>query len=1043
MKPPSLYTDSLEEEEFKKVKGNSLEEALIIDSDDELLNAKSTYSDKRSHRLSTSSMSSLSMETIDEEMASSISVNSQLSSMMETRQSLDSVDLEENSQSLYSDRSGVESQQSNSQQFSQQQEQLEEDRVRSYYLYHFLEILETVTKRDGHLFIEEEQKIIEAFKNQCKASQRLFIRLFNRKQKYFTITELEKYRREIEKEKEDIMSSWVNSDEANMQIVCCENIKDALEHLVKSELFECLHVNKENNNESSSSSKNFSNNWTMDEIQELLREFTNKQLKSILDKKNISNVVKKQLSKRSSKESPKSDLIKQIITRPESLVDLKDSGGSGKQSKLSGFFKKQTVTANDKCKDEDKEKNMTSSSNSSPNSSTLLRTQDVLKLIHKASSTNKDIAPVYYRIHKNVSKIFKRIHHLYFISQNSDNASIMILEQKKITIFPKYEVQEQKSLFETREDLLRYEEAFEIANTWADSLDSPSTESTKSSYANPSSGDVQNTQDLLIIEIETRLESIQKANEDGLLEKLVEFSKDICQRLEEDTELIRKKYSNDSSSNTLHMDYYLMRFRCGYVYARILHYCTKLLEKHKQYELAISHLNAILKSPFMVGKRGEFYNRIALDYEHQKTVDCYEKAYETCKIALSDNNSCEFFGSIRLPPNKRCTLEKRYLRICKKLQKSDPKKYSTLDDSSLISTFISTNVKPPKLIYIQGKVKKLESRKKGEKRNHFISHLDQETVVSVEQFALEHYQMKHAMEGIHSEGSIWAMLFMLVMWDIIFDSSIPYVFQNKYQSCPLDFMTDAFYLRRRDKFKKRLEEIEQLGSTYLIEKVTNCWNENYGTNAISCNWKDMDPTLSDEDATIMTHENDDEIVEVLDENVDHVVENKQETAVTSQKEAQASESIDIAEKPSQKLTCLISICECFPIKVICTILQSLAEDMKENRSGFPDLVCWKKSDVNTTNASHEHLLSEIKGPNDKLSEKQIIWIDLLAKAGANVEVCHVRVRDGSCGGTDNSQEADQEEPTKKKRKSSSSSQITFADDDLWKQLEDDVFEEEN
>nr|CAG4710255.1 unnamed protein product [Naegleria fowleri] len=1034
MKPPSCI-NSLEET-MTQLKGNSLEEAFVIDSDDELQSAPSD-SERCSQSLSTLSTSVVSTQSIietiniEEEMTSSLSVNSDLTfSVMEPRQSsLNSLMTDENSQSLCSDHStGFESQKSNSQQFSQQ-EQPEEDRIRSYYLYHFLEILETVTKRDGHLFIEEEKKIIDTFKNQCKASQRLFIRLFNRKQKYFTITELEKYRREIEKEKEDIMSSWTSCDEVNMQIVCCENIKDALEHLIRSDLFEVLHVNHENYNITHSN-----NNWTMDEIQELLREFTNKQLKTILDKKNISNVVKKQLSKRSSKESPKSDLVKQIITRPESLIELNDSGG--KQSKLSGFFKKQPIKANDKGKVENEDTCATSPSKALSNTATILRTQEVLKLIHKASITNKDIAPMYYRIKKSVAKIFKRIHHLYFISQNSDNASIMILEQKKITVFPKYEVQEQKSLFETREDLLRYEEAFEIANTWADSLESPSVESTKTSYPNPSSGDVQNTQDLLIIEIETRLETIQKANEEGLLEKLIEFSKDVSRRLEQDTELIRNKYSKNS--NDLHMDYYLMRFRCGYVYARILHYCIKLLEKHKQYELAISHLTTILKSPFMVGKRGEFYNRIALDYEHQKTVDSYERAYETCKIALSDTNSCEFFGSVRLPPNKRYTLEKRYLRLCKKLQKANPKKFSNIssDDSALISTFISTNVKPPKLIYIQGKVKKLE-------------------MVSVEQFALEHYQMQHAMEGFHSEGSIWAMLCMLVMWDIIFDSSIPYVFQNKYQSCPLDFMTDAFYLRRRDKFKKRLEEIEQYGSKYLVEKVTNCWHENYGTNAIACNWKDMDPTPLDEDnAVTLSREKDLVIpqgVEMFNENNNDRYD--QEINDISQKNIASCETLGMAQKSSPKLACLISICECFPIEVICTILQSLAEDMKENRSGFPDLVCWKRvSSSESTQesnivSSHEHLLSEIKGPNDKLSEKQIIWIDLLSKAGANVEVCHVKVRESSFGetdGGDSSHEVECEGPKKKKSKSakgsSASSQIPFADEDLWKQSEEDVLE---
>jgi len=32
---------------------------------------------------------------------------------------------------------------------------------------------------------------------------------------------------------------------------------------------------------------------------------------------------------------------------------------------------------------------------------------------------------------------------------------------------------------------------------------------------------------------------------------------------------------------------------------------------------------------------------------------------------------------------------------------------------------------------------------------------------------------------------------------------------------------------------------------------------------------------------------------------------------------------------------------------------------------------------------------EVKGPNDKLSERQYSWLLKLVKFGANVEVCHV------------------------------------------------------
>ena len=34
-------------------------------------------------------------------------------------------------------------------------------------------------------------------------------------------------------------------------------------------------------------------------------------------------------------------------------------------------------------------------------------------------------------------------------------------------------------------------------------------------------------------------------------------------------------------------------------------------------------------------------------------------------------------------------------------------------------------------------------------------------------------------------------------------------------------------------------------------------------------------------------------------------------------------------------------------------------------------------------------ISEVKGPNDKLSTNQILWLDFLAGIGIDAEVCHV------------------------------------------------------
>ncbi|KAG5839385.1 hypothetical protein ANANG_G00204430 [Anguilla anguilla] len=77
-----------------------------------------------------------------------------------------------------------------------------------------------------------------------------------------------------------------------------------------------------------------------------------------------------------------------------------------------------------------------------------------------------------------------------------------------------------------------------------------------------------------------------------------------------------------------------------------------------------------------------------------------------------------------------------------------------------------------------------------------------------------------------------------------------------------------------------------------------------------------------------------------------------------------------------------SLASCLGGAFLAGIVRRMAEDYRHCRGGLPDLVVW-----NTSNNAYK--LVEVKGPNDRLSQKQQIWLDALRKLGADVEVCHV------------------------------------------------------
>ena len=73
---------------------------------------------------------------------------------------------------------------------------------------------------------------------------------------------------------------------------------------------------------------------------------------------------------------------------------------------------------------------------------------------------------------------------------------------------------------------------------------------------------------------------------------------------------------------------------------------------------------------------------------------------------------------------------------------------------------------------------------------------------------------------------------------------------------------------------------------------------------------------------------------------------------------------------------------CFGGKAISGILERMAVNLRLTTGGVPDLVVWNPD-------TQAVKVVEVKGPNDRLSTKQILWIDYLVNLGVDAEVCHV------------------------------------------------------
>ncbi|NWU81911.1 FAN1 nuclease, partial [Onychorhynchus coronatus] len=78
-----------------------------------------------------------------------------------------------------------------------------------------------------------------------------------------------------------------------------------------------------------------------------------------------------------------------------------------------------------------------------------------------------------------------------------------------------------------------------------------------------------------------------------------------------------------------------------------------------------------------------------------------------------------------------------------------------------------------------------------------------------------------------------------------------------------------------------------------------------------------------------------------------------------------------------------SLVSCLGGTFLSGVFRRLCTDLRHSRGGLPDLVVWSTH-------SHGFKLVEVKGPKDRLSPKQMLWLSELQRLGAAVEVCHVQ-----------------------------------------------------
>ena len=187
----------------------------------------------------------------------------------------------------------------------------------------------------------------------------------------------------------------------------------------------------------------------------------------------------------------------------------------------------------------------------------------------------------------------------------------------------------------------------------------------------------------------------------------------------------------------------------------------------------------------------------------------------------------------------------------------------------------------------------------------------------VELGAIHHYRAL-GYNAVFSENEPWRMLFGLLFWDIIYDTNVKTI-HNPLQRVPTDFFLPDFYYNRSGQLSERMKQAQT--REQIEEIVIKTYEEKFGITNVLVPWY---------------------------------------------------------EDGLAKVTTLISW---LSPEQIHKVLIEVAQNMRENTRGFPDLLVWNET---------EYAFIEIKSPTDHLSSRQLHWQHFFAEHGVQSRIVRVK-----------------------------------------------------
>ncbi|XP_046661665.1 fanconi-associated nuclease 1-like [Homalodisca vitripennis] len=273
---------------------------------------------------------------------------------------------------------------------------------------------------------------------------------------------------------------------------------------------------------------------------------------------------------------------------------------------------------------------------------------------------------------------------------------------------------------------------------------------------------------------------------------------------------------------------FLRRFTAGGCYVRALGSGIKVLKKTEQTlgEAEACLLLLLDQRLFSRHRRGEWFEELALLYQHNLKDNV--KATQAVLRGLRD----EYIDLV-----SRHTLCARAAML-EGRKKNGLKDY--LKDALAAQRGLVESLEEPPSVTISQQM--MNSSRPGLKQVYIQNSADGQMLSSVEEVAREHFRQQGFTYGAHDEGGIIKSLIFTCFWNEIYGETMADghgLFHSEYQTMPLDWNSETFYDRRREKLKSKLQDLAEGGVEAVISAFQESCENNINKESV-VNWSYID-----------------------------------------------------------------------------------------------------------------------------------------------------------------------------------------------------------